>query len=636
MFNEKFRPSSYPLITVDPFFSVWSFGDLLDKDYTRHWTGRPSPIFMTIYCGEERYYLCGVDENLVSRPSSRNRILQTNVTVTPLSTIYTFENDVLKVKVTFTSPLLLDDVKLFTRPVSYVEYSIEDKQNSGKEWHFCFGISSEICVNDKNQKVKFEKTPVSLRVGNTNQVPMSSSGEGILINWGYLHLCDKNATVMSSNKITWWGEVSEFLDMDKEYSAYSDKPYLAVDRAEMSGHITLGYDEVKPIEYFGTLLDEIYKEDFDSFEDMLECADREYALIKAKCQEFEREFDKKVSPFGDDYKNILTLSYRQAIAAHKCVKDTDGNILFLSFECYSAGCIATLDVTYPSMPLFLLYNPELVLGMLRPIVKYAESDRWRFPFTPHDVGWYPIVGEQVYGKNEERYQMPVEEIGNMLLCIAAIEKFGGNGKQYFDEHRKIMKTWAEYLEKFGYDPGEQLCTDDFAGHFNHNCNLSVKAILGLYAYGSLANDEKYINLAKEFAKNWEKDAKNNCGTRLTFDKEDTWSLKYNMVLDNLLGYNIFSEDVKKKEVELYKTKMNPYGVPLDNRKDYAKCDWMMWTTCLYNDKEYFDAVCESMARFISVTPDRAPFADWYDTKTAEGYLFRNRTVVGGLFINLLF
>jgi hypothetical protein len=232
--------------------------------------------------------------------------------------------------------------------------------------------------------------------------------------------------------------------------------------------------------------------------------------------------------------------------------------------------------------------------------------------------------------------MPVEEAGNMLLCLAAVKKYSGGDQTLFDENKELMKQWVDYLVEFGYDPSNQLCTDDFAGHLARNCNLSLKAILGIAAYAELSGDTTYMEIAKKYAKQWEIDAKaDHEGTRLTFDGADTWSLKYNIVWDNLLGYKLFSDEVKKNEIKVYLSKMNRYGVPLDNRSDYTKIDWLMWSTCIWDDKAYFDAVCESMVNMINETLDRVPLTDWYYTSTADYRAFRNRSVVGGLFINLL-
>ena len=114
-----------------------------------------------------------------------------------------------------------------------------------------------------------------------------------------------------------------------------------------------------------------------------------------------------------------------------------------------------------------------------------------------------------------------------------------------------------------------------------------------------------------------------------------FNLKYNIVWDSLLDFNIFSEEIKKNEIELYKTKLNRYGVPLDSRSDYTKLDWLMWSTCIYKDKEYFDLVCQSIVNMINETHDRVPLTDWYYTSTAKHKEFQNRSVVGGLYINML-
>jgi len=641
----KFRPAAVPLITVDPFFSIWSCNDALYASPTEHWSGRPCPIVAGVFVNNRFHSVSGFD---IDGKLIKNRIYQRSMEITPTSTVYKFENEWVGLELTFTTPLLLDRPEILSRPVSYVAYKIEKKCD--KPMRFMFGISTRGCVDKKTQRVEIKKTDFSLSCGNVCQSPLTQSGDNVMIDWGYLHICDKGARVgkmLDQERI-------ELLPTNDTYNGYDDGAFLFTVRNELEGVVTVAYDEIKPIEYFGDQLDECYKEHFDSFGDMVKAAIAEYPEIKKLCDEFDTKLTAETGKLGENYKNITSLAYRQAISAHKLVKDTEGNILFLSKEDDSNGCIATLDVTYPSIPLFLKYNPELVKGMLRPIIKYAKSDAWTFDFTPHDAGQYPLCNGQVYsvqslflhgggnrgnrffGELELKAQMPVEEAGNMLICLAAVKKYSGGDQILFDENKELMKQWVDYLVKFGYDPGEQLCTDDFAGHLARNCNLSVKAILGIAAYAELSGDSSYMDIAKKYARQWEIDAKaDHEGTRLSFDVADSWSLKYNMVWDNLLGYNLFSDEIKKNEIKVYRSRMNRYGVPLDNRADYTKIDWLMWSTCIWRDREYFDAVCQSIVNMINETLDRVPLADWYYTSSADYIAFRNRSVAGGLYINLL-
>lgn len=636
----KFRPAAVPLITVDPFFSIWSTDDALYGGRTQHWSGRPCPIMAGVFINKRFYSMAAFDQD---GKAIVHRIFQTDLQVKPTSTVYRFENEFATVKLAFTSPLLLDRLDIMTRPVSYVEYEIEKKCDA--EVSFLFGISARACVNNKDQRVAIKKNSYSVSCGNVCQSPLSQSGDNVMIDWGYLHLCDKNAKVGRFDN----QESITVLPANNTYNAYSDDPYLFTVKREPRGVIALAYDEISPIEYFGEPLKEYYTKHFSSFDDMLVSALAEYDEIKRLCDSFDDELIKECGALDENYQRICSLAYRQAISAHKLVEDTEGNIVFLSKENDSNGCIGTLDVTYPSIPLFLKYNPELVKGMLRPIIKFALSDAWRFDFTPHDVGQYPLANGQVYGAERinlpggrfygelrEDMQMPVEEAGNMLLCLAAVKKYSGGDVSLFEENAELMKQWADYLVKYGYDPLHQLCTDDFAGHLARNCNLSLKAILGIAAYGELSGNSDYFEIAKKYAQNWEKDAKaDHSGTRLTFDGADGWSLKYNIVWDHILGYRIFSDEVKKKEVELYKSRINRYGVPLDCRSDYTKIDWLMWSTRIYDDPVYFGLVCESIVNMINETVDRVPLTDWYYTSTAAYRRFRARSVVGGLFINLI-
>ena len=207
---------------------------------------------------------------------------------------------------------------------------------------------------------------------------------------------------------------------------------------------------------------------------------------------------------------------------------------------------------------------------------------------------------------------------------------------------ETLTTWTDYLEEYGLDPENQLCTDDFAGPFAHNANLSIKAIMGIASYGYLADmlgkkevAEKYTRKAKEMAAEWVKMADDGDHYRLTFDKPGTWSQKYNLVWDKLMNLQIFPETVAQKEIAYYLGKQNRYGLPLDNRETYTKTDWIMWTATLAPDKATFEKFIDPVYLFMNETTDRVPMSDWVFTDRPNQRGFQARSVVGGYYIKML-
>lgn len=631
------RPSSVPLITVDPYFSVWSPADRLTDCSTVHWTGRRNGMVGMVKIDGKTYRFMGkLEANgrwLYKEPEA---LPQTGLDITPTSSEYTFENDAVKLTVTFRSPLLLDDPVLFSRPVSYIEY--DAKLKGEHEFELYFDVSAELSADWDTYEVKFGRTENSLWCGNVDQKPLNRSGDNLRIDWGYLHLARKDAFLSNVDirKAYAAGNKLSVLDENATSHIYNC-PTLAVITSDTKGVITLAYDDVKSIEYFGEKLDPYYRQKYASFDEMLKDALSDYDEVKAKAERFDNELTERLLAVGKDYAAVGCLLYRQAIAAHKLVQSPDGP-LFLSKECFSNGCIATLDVTYPSIPLFLLYNPELVKGMLRPIIRFARSDKWEYDFAPHDCGRYPLCNGQIYGLRQgkllESLQMPIEECANFIICVAAVCIAEGS-MSFYESCRELCDKWADYLSKYGYDPGNQLCTDDFAGHIDHNCNLSVKAIVALGIYARLSGNSSYFDTAKAMADKWTAEAATDKASRRCFDKPDSWSLKYNMVWDRIFGLGLFADDVYKKEVDLYSEKMERYGVALDSEHTYTKLDWEAWTTVLCDNKEYRDAVYAAIRRMVEETDDRVPVTDWYFADTAVQRGFQNRTVVGGYFINLM-
>lgn len=200
---------------------------------------------------------------------------------------------------------------------------------------------------------------------------------------------------------------------------------------------------------------------------------------------------------------------------------------------------------------------------------------------------YP-EGSDVYTMNK---QMPVEECGNMLILMAAVCMIDENA-EFAKPYMKVLERWVNYLLVHGADPGEQLCTDDFAGHLAHNVNLSVKAIMGIEAYailqgllGDQLSQEIYHKKAKEMAIDWEKRANAGDHYMLAFGQPETWSLKYNLVWDKIFGSELFSKEVYETELSWYINCANQYGTPLDNRKAHSKTDWVLWCAAMTDDKE---------------------------------------------------
>ncbi|HEY5561622.1 MAG TPA: DUF4965 domain-containing protein [Clostridiaceae bacterium] len=656
--NDNFRPAAIPLVTVDPYFSVWSTSNCLYEDTTKHWTGKPNGMTGIIWIDDKAY-------NFMGKVSENTEVLkQESVSVKPLTTIYTFKGNGIKLQVKFLTPLLLTDLELTSRPASYIDFIVSSIDENPHIVKIYFDVTGEWCVNSPDQKIKWGRKELSENIEtmfmcNEKQEVLSKSGDDLRIDWGYFYLVvpktaeiDYTTVIGTSdirNKFILDGLIPVKDDDVMPRNLEDDMTVMAVTlgfgsvyETQKSNYIVLAYDDIKSIEYFSKPLSALWRSHCDSFDNLLVKTVKEYSDISHKCEVFDEKLIKDSTlAGGKKYAELISLAYRQAVAAHKLVTDENGDVLFFSKECFSNGCIATVDVTYPSIPLFLLFNTELVKGMLRPIFKYFNSDAWTFDFAPHDVGCYPIANGQVYGENALENQMPVEECGNMLITMAAVSIIDKNA-DFAQENFTPLTCWVDYLVIKGFDPGNQLCTDDFAGHLSHNSNLSIKAILGIASYAILCKmlgyEEKhsyYLNIAKDFAIKWETINKENDHYKLTFDGNDSWSLKYNLIWDSLLGLNIFSKDIKQAEVEYYIKKQNKYGVPLDSRETYTKTDWIVWSASLSDNKEDFEALIAPIWDFINESESRVPFTDWYDTISCMQIGFQNRSVLGGIFIKLL-
>ena len=360
----KLRAPAIPLIINDPYFSIWSMEDILAENDTKHWTGKSHRIMGYLEIDGQRTLFMG---NLPNIPAMK----QQSVDIDALSTYYVYGCSAVTLKVTFMSPLLMDDLLLLSRPVSYIKTEVQSADGQPHTVTVTFQFDDEICLTQKGESdTVFELVEWGnirgAKLGNRVQKILNASGDDIRIDWGYFYAVTDEEDVKVS--------VLESINENGTKANTMELSVLLNTQSHNSALFAVAYDDLKAIEYFGEPLDAYWKSNGDTIRNVLVKAIDEYPVLFERCCAFSRQMQTEAVAAGSEkYAELLALSYRQSIAAHKLCIDKNGEVLFISKECFSNGCAATVDVSYPSIPLFLLYNPELVAGMLRPIYRYAES-----------------------------------------------------------------------------------------------------------------------------------------------------------------------------------------------------------------------------------------------------------------------
>jgi hypothetical protein len=646
-----------PLVSCDPYFSIWSFDNQLTDGPTRHWTGHPQELTSLMRIDGKTYRIMG------DQPADVPAAQQTSLHLTPTRTIYEFNADGVNLQLTFTTPKLPDDLTLCSWPITYVTWTAKATDGKSHDVSVYIDASADLAVNRQDQQVAEQRGSTgkltTLRVGSIEQPVLETRGDDVRIDWGYFYLAGHaNSSFIASAS----DAVARFTHTGGNDSiaigpanippaAAKDANHLSMsfDLGKVSGkstsaHAILAYDDLYSIRYFNDDLKAYWKKDGATISDLLQAAEKNYDSVQKRCEAFDKELVADLHKLGGHpYHFLGTLAWRQALAAQKLCADANGKPLMFSKENFSNGCISTVDVLYPAAPQMIAFAPNMLKASLVPLMDYASSPRWKHDSAPHDLGTYPQATGQVYGGGEQSNSMPVEESGNLIILCGALAKAEGNA-DFANRYWPTLTTWMNYLKANGLDPENQLTTDDFAGHIARNANLSAKAIMGIASYGMLADmlgkhyeAKAAMQTAHEYAQKWMQMADDGDHYKLVFgDKGNgTWSQKYNLVWDQILGLNIFPPEVVEKEEAYYQTKMNPFGLPLDSRKSYTKIDWEFWTATMANKHEQFQAIVDACAKWANETPDRVPLSDWYDTVNAHKCGFQARSVVGGLFIPFL-
>ncbi len=639
--NEFARLPAIPLITQDPLVSVWMPSDRITGPVTTHWSGHKKPL-------KGNFIVDGKKAMFLSSSGGCDCAEMLDQVVTPLSTSWTVRHGGVVANIKLTSPFTPDDLDLASMPITLVSVKLESEDGKEHDVQTNFMMFDSICHNGSYKDVQPKMMKTVLKDGDINvgifgqatQKPLSICADNVSIDWGYLLLYSKSDIAFDGRSVT--------VTDSRKVTAQEELQFI------------IAYDDIASINYFGTLCKPYFTRTGQTVAEAAKNALINFDDIMKKCDAWDERIlvDAKATD-TEGYDEIVSASWRQTWSAHKLIVTPSGAPALLSKENDSNGCIGTVDVSYPSIPIFLKYCPELVNAMCLPVLEFADMPVWEYDFAPHDVGRYPNATGQVYGRKNTpatqvgqgeshlpyymypagtdlynfHLQMPVEECGNMLIMLYTATHYGASDA-LCQKYRHHLDKWVKYLLEYGEDPGEQLCTDDFAGHLAHNVNLALKAVVGVAAYARIIGDTSYMEKARSMAKNILSKIGTKGNTPLTLTGEG-WSMKYNLLWDKLLGFDLFPEEFYKNEISSYIPKINKYGLPLDSRSERTKSDWLCWIAAMADEKSEREALIKPLVRYLNETNTRVPFSDLYDTKTGDYIAFIARSVQGGVFALML-
>ena len=146
-----FRPPAVPLVTCNPYFSVWSFADRLTYDATRHWTGSKQELHSLLRIDGRAWRIMG-DERRDIQPMP-----QTNLQVLPTRTIYEFEGGGVHVTLTFLTPLLPSDLDLMSWPVTYLSWQIRSVDGKPHQVSIEYDNTAQLVVNTEDEPVVWQQ-----------------------------------------------------------------------------------------------------------------------------------------------------------------------------------------------------------------------------------------------------------------------------------------------------------------------------------------------------------------------------------------------------------------------------------------------------------------------------------------------
>ena len=130
-----------------------------------------------------------------------NTAKQISADVQATQTHYNFVCGPIDLQVTFTAPLLLNDLELLSRPVNYISYKASSNDGKKHDVSIYFEASPRIALDypfqDSMSEIVYDGDMVYVKSGSVSQGILQKKGDDRRIDWGYFYMAGDNGSTVA-------------------------------------------------------------------------------------------------------------------------------------------------------------------------------------------------------------------------------------------------------------------------------------------------------------------------------------------------------------------------------------------------------------------------------------------------------
>ncbi|KAJ5703063.1 hypothetical protein N7488_010611 [Penicillium malachiteum] len=646
-------PPSYPLAVRNPYLSTWMPSDRIERlpySNSQFWAGQELGWSVIVRVNGQAFSLMGVPD------LETNGILPAKVHLaefTATHSLFDLTAGPVSLTLDFFSPVSPSNYVRQSLPFSYL--TVQVTRSYGDDIQIYSDIDGRWAGREHSTVQVFEQhDDLGIHFLSVEDAVPYTEGNDMAL-WGQVVLASRPENVSSLSALA--GErktVRKYFadggDLSSGESTWSSGGVVALahDLGTVVGgasvSFAVGYERKEAINYLGEAYTGYYRAEYPTTHEAVSFFLDDYEDAFWESLDFDRELKTfGTATAGSKYAEILALSTRQAYGGIDLTipnesLDTEEVLAFIK-ELSSDGNVNTIDVIMPAFPIYWALDPDWIRLLLEPVMKYIDAGRWHLPYTIHDLGsHYP----NAIGHDDQKAEpMPIEECGNLLILALAYAQATGD-TDWTDQYLDIFQQYADYLVDNSINIASQLSSNDAAGPLPNETNLAIKAAVGIKAFGEMSGIHYYSRVGDEHADLFFNQGLGTDKDQTHFvleypDFPDSWKTPYNIYPDLLLGLDTFPTEAHKMSNDFFSSSVRgEYGVPLDNRQDWAKSDWNMWLAGTF-DQATRDEFVDDLWAFMTNGKHNWPFSDRYVATSSRGrepgkpVLCRARPTVGGHF-----